>query len=52
LEEFGIVFDPAANERVQGESSFHAPQSRIALWVIPTNEEIVVARQCVELLKR
>jgi acetate kinase len=52
LQEFGIIFDPVANERVQGESTFHAMQSRIALWVIPTNEEIVVARQCVELLKR
>jgi acetate kinase len=52
LEELGIVVDPIANESVQNESTFHAPESRTALWVIPTNEEIIVARQCVDTLKR
>ncbi len=52
LEELGIVIDPNANEGVSGEMSFHAAASRTALWVIPTNEEIIVARQCVDLLKR
>ena len=51
LEELGIVMDRQANESVNGESTFHAPESRIALWVIPTNEEIIVARQCVDVLK-
>jgi acetate kinase len=52
LQELGIVIDPAANDAVDGESTFHAPDSRVALWVIPTNEEIIVARQCVEVLQR
>ena len=52
LETFGIVVDPVANESLEGESEFHATNSRTALWVIPTNEEIIVARQCVDLLKR
>ncbi|WP_146596977.1 acetate/propionate family kinase [Novipirellula galeiformis] len=50
LEEFGIVADSAANESLKGETTFHAPSSRTALWVIPTNEEIIVARQTVSAL--
>jgi acetate kinase len=50
LEELGIVVDPAANQAADGEATFHAPTSRTQLWVIPTNEEVIVARQCVELL--
>ena len=52
LEELGIVLDAEANASVNGESTFHAPSSRIELWVIPTNEEIIVARQCVDVLNR
>ncbi len=52
LQELGIVPDPPANETVSGEASFHADNSRVQLWVIPTNEEVIVARQCVEVLKQ
>ncbi len=51
LEELGIVADADANQAVSGEATFHAPQSRTQLWVIPTNEEVIVARQCVEVLE-
>lgn len=50
LEALGIVIDDAANERVKGEASFHAANSRTLLWVVPTNEELIVARQAKELL--
>ncbi|TVP97363.1 MAG: acetate/propionate family kinase [Planctomycetaceae bacterium] len=50
LEELGIVVDPEKNEAVKGEATFHAESSRTQLWVIPTNEELIVARQCVEVL--
>jgi acetate kinase len=52
LEELGIRLDSDANAAVDGESSFHHSDSRIQLWVIPTNEEIIVARQCVDVLNR
>ncbi len=52
LEELGIVADDSANQRIKGEGSFHAGNSRTELWVIPTNEELIVARQCVELLQK
>lgn len=51
LEELGIVLDPAANESVHGEASIHAPASRVQLWVVPTNEELIVARQAKQLLE-
>ncbi len=51
LTELGIVADSQKNDALRGESTFHADSSRVQLWVIPTNEELIVARQCAELLK-
>jgi acetate kinase len=52
LEELGIKLDTAANQAVEGESTFHLSDSRTQLWIIPTNEEVIVARQCVDLLQQ
>ncbi len=51
LGELGIVLDPAANAAAKGEAPIHAAASRVQLWVLPTNEELVVARQAAELLR-
>lgn len=51
LEELGFVLDRQANERARGESPIHAPESRVQIWVIPTNEELVVARLTRQLLE-
>ena len=51
LEELGIVLDPAANERARGEARISAARSRVQVWVIPTNEELIVARQTKQLLE-
>ena len=51
LAELGILLDQGANEEARGEMSIHAPQSRVQIWVMPTNEEIVVARLAADLLK-
>lgn len=51
LSELGIALDPEKNRTSQGESSLHTASSRTEIWVIPTNEELIVARQCVALLK-
>ncbi len=50
LEELGIVIDPEANKSAKGEAKISSPQSRTQIWVIPTNEEIVVARLAAQLL--
>jgi len=51
LDELGIVLDPEANERAQGEAPIHADRSRVQIWVVPTNEEMIVARQTKQLLE-
>jgi len=51
LQALGIDVDPQQNDSVRGESSFHSASSKTQLWVIPTNEEIVVARQTKQLLE-
>jgi acetate kinase len=38
----GLEFDPAAN--ADGRSRISAPFSRVSAWVIPTNEELMIAR--------
>jgi acetate kinase len=44
LEELGIVLDPMANASAKGEVKIHAPSSRVQIWIVPTNEELIVAR--------
>jgi acetate kinase len=51
LEAFGIELDPEANARAKGECSIGAPGSRTQVWVIPTNEELVIARQAKQLIE-
>jgi acetate kinase len=51
LEWFGIRIDPVKNKSVKGEARFDAADSRVQLWTMPTNEEIVVARQTAEKLR-
>jgi acetate kinase len=51
LEELGIVLDPAANRQAKGEARISASESRVQVWVMPTNEELIVARQAKRLLE-
>lgn len=46
----GIALDAAANEKTMDEGRIDAPESKTAIWVMPTNEELIVARQAAELL--
>lgn len=51
LDDLGIAVDATANDaRAAGERPIHAPCARVAVWVIPTNEELIVARQARDLL--
>ena len=52
LEQLGIILDANINATVRGtEQAIHAPASKTQIWVVPTNEELIVARQTVEKLK-
>jgi acetate kinase len=46
----GIAIDPQANQNVSGsdESRIDADGSTAQVWVLPTNEELIVARQTAE----
>jgi len=51
LKEFGIELDSQRNSQPKGECQLQTDGSRVEIWVVPTNEEIVVARQSKELLE-
>lgn len=52
LAQLGIVLDPQANDALQGkEGAISAPESKVKLLVIPTNEELVVAREVKRFLE-
>ncbi len=51
LEELGIELDPAANSTAKGEAKLNTTSSRTQIWIIPTNEELIVARQTKQLLE-
>ncbi|MEG0277098.1 MAG: acetate kinase [Coprobacillus sp.] len=50
-EALGIVIDDDANENGDGERLITKPESKIKVYVIPTNEELVIARDTKRLLK-
>lgn len=52
LDWFGVHLDTAKNESAKGEMAIHQSNSRVQLWIMPTNEEIVVARQAKALLEK
>jgi acetate kinase len=51
LDWFGIALDPRANACAEGECRIDALGSRVQLWVMATNEELIVARQTKALLE-
>ena len=50
LEFLGVEVDAGKNEAVRGEGTLHAAASRVAIHVLRTDEELVVARQTCEFL--
>jgi acetate kinase len=48
----GVELDPAANARDDGtERLVTSPDSRVAAYVVPTNEELEIARACLAVLE-
>jgi acetate kinase len=50
LEAIGAKLDDAKNRGGVDERSIHAADSRVQIWIIPTDEEIIVARDAMEFL--
>ncbi|MCX8109507.1 MAG: acetate kinase, partial [Verrucomicrobiae bacterium] len=52
LDQLGIELDPQANESARAvEATISLPNSRTKIMVVPTNEELVVAREARRLLQ-
>lgn len=51
LDWFGIGLDPVRNQEAKGEVPIHSTTSRVQLWIMPTNEELIVARQTKEIIQ-
>ena len=51
MEWAGIRLDEQRNQEVSGESRVSADGSDVEVWVVPTNEELVVARQTAALIE-
>lgn len=48
----GIELDPEKNkDRSRETRRINSPQSRVQVWVVPTNEELQIAMETCELLK-
>ena len=52
LEFMGIDIDEAKNEVRGDETKISTDSSKIQVWVVPTNEELAIARETVELVSK
>ena len=52
LEFLGVKMDAEANNCRGEEKLISAPDSKVQVWVVPTDEEIVIARDTMELVKK
>ncbi|MFZ3221709.1 MAG: hypothetical protein WA142_01250 [Rugosibacter sp.] len=48
----GVAVNPLLNQQTTGGQvlAIHSPGSRIQVWVMPTNERLVVAREAARLI--
>ena len=46
----GAILDPVAN--AEGAQKISTPDSRIGLYVIPTDEELIIARETLSVLRK
>lgn len=52
LEQLGIVFDSSHNDDEQYEGIISKPESKIPMYVIPTNEELEIAKETMEAIEK
>ena len=52
LASIGVVPDLEANACSGREHILTKPESKVAVWVIPTNEELAIARETARLVKK
>lgn len=52
LSYLGVDFDEQANDVRGEEREITRPDSKVKVWVVPTNEELMIARETLELVKK
>ena len=53
MEALGIKIDTELNKTVRGKlTKISAPDSKVEVWVVPTNEELLIARDTLELISK
>ena len=48
---FGVEIDEAKNYEFRDEGRISSPNSKIEVWVVPTNEELMIAKETANLIK-
>lgn len=48
----GIELDPQKNQARGSETKISSDSSDVQIWIVPTNEELIVARQTIEVLSK
>jgi acetate kinase len=48
----GVQLDEEANMNARGEALISTPESRIKVYVIPTDEELAIARKTADLASK
>ncbi|MBQ5711026.1 MAG: acetate kinase, partial [Oscillospiraceae bacterium] len=48
----GVKLDPVANKVRGKEMLISTPDSKVQVWVVPTNEELMIAQDTAELVKK
>ncbi len=52
LKYFGVELDEEVNAKIKGEEAeISAPNSKVKVYVIPTNEELMIARETAKIIK-
>ena len=53
MDYFGIKIDEALNRTIRGKlTKISTPDSKIEVWIVPTNEELLIARDTLALISK
>ena len=47
----GVKIDPELNGKRGKEMMISTPDSKVQVWVVPTNEELMIAKDTADLVK-
>ena len=48
---FGVEIDASRNNNLRDEGRISSDSSKVEVWVVPTNEELMIAKETLDLIK-